>query len=359
MESNKRYMNVDIMKGILILSVVLGHSQSPGYRFIYLFHMSVFFMISGYLWNDKYVENKKNLLNMVKRKVHSLYRPFVLCNLFFLFLSIIMPKLFWHDYETGAGAITYLIKNIIKIFLLRGRTILSDTTWFLSVLFFISIIYGVLLYVGRKIKNQILLRILISFTALVIGGIFSYYKFNVWEIGTMFSSLSVFSFGNIIKMKEKQQARKNVSILVALLSFVGLLILLLINKQEIRLIENQYPNIFYFGIAAILGYIFIKQCSLLLIKNNFLKKMFIVLGKKSLYIMCIHMFAFKLVILVQSIVYKQSGDILSMYPTYDSSLGWWMVYTFVGVVVPLLYVFLYKKVRILLFDGVWNNEAKC
>lgn len=45
---------LDCMKGIAIILMVLGHA-GPKFvqvgRFISLFHMGLFFMISGYLWN--------------------------------------------------------------------------------------------------------------------------------------------------------------------------------------------------------------------------------------------------------------------------------------------------------------------
>ena len=42
---------IDIMKGLLIILMVAGHAQIPIHRFIYLFHMSAFFMITGWLFN--------------------------------------------------------------------------------------------------------------------------------------------------------------------------------------------------------------------------------------------------------------------------------------------------------------------
>lgn len=53
---SKRIEYIDFIKGICIFLMVLGHTRSPFTSFIYLFHMAVFFMVTGYLWNgDKYV----------------------------------------------------------------------------------------------------------------------------------------------------------------------------------------------------------------------------------------------------------------------------------------------------------------
>lgn len=38
---------VDILKGVLIIMVVLGHSYFEYSKYIYWFHMPVFFMLSG------------------------------------------------------------------------------------------------------------------------------------------------------------------------------------------------------------------------------------------------------------------------------------------------------------------------
>ena len=40
---------IDSMRGIGIVLMVLGHSGFPGTDFIYLFHMALFFMLSGRL----------------------------------------------------------------------------------------------------------------------------------------------------------------------------------------------------------------------------------------------------------------------------------------------------------------------
>ena len=51
---------IDISKGIGIILVVIGHvvsEQSIALRFIDLFHMPLFFIISGYLFNESNVRS--------------------------------------------------------------------------------------------------------------------------------------------------------------------------------------------------------------------------------------------------------------------------------------------------------------
>lgn len=49
-EENRKQW-VDILKGILIIMVVLGHSYFEYSKYIYWFHMPVFFMLSGYVFH--------------------------------------------------------------------------------------------------------------------------------------------------------------------------------------------------------------------------------------------------------------------------------------------------------------------
>ena len=58
MTMKKRVQYIDIAKGIGILLVVLGHNDLNAYhpmlhRFIYAFHMALFFFLSGIFFNPK------------------------------------------------------------------------------------------------------------------------------------------------------------------------------------------------------------------------------------------------------------------------------------------------------------------
>ncbi len=77
-----------IAKGIGIILVVVGHfipASSPGYwlsfrQFIYSFHMPLFFLLSGYLYNP----GKHSYTNLLKNKTKRLLYPFVTVAGFFL-----------------------------------------------------------------------------------------------------------------------------------------------------------------------------------------------------------------------------------------------------------------------------------
>ena len=64
-----RNVVIDCMKGILIILVVLGHTYNEFCNnFIYLFHVGLFFTLSGYCFNQKYTESFSSLMDIVQEK---------------------------------------------------------------------------------------------------------------------------------------------------------------------------------------------------------------------------------------------------------------------------------------------------
>lgn len=80
----------DMVKGIGIILMVLGHSGIPYYiyDFIYLFHMGLFFFVSGYFLKlPKDLDNVKwhqDYYCFFKKKLKALWLPFIEYGLFFL-----------------------------------------------------------------------------------------------------------------------------------------------------------------------------------------------------------------------------------------------------------------------------------
>lgn len=93
---------ISIAKGIGIILMVIGHSGCPSYmrNFIYMFHMPLFFIISGYCFKSYYLYNFKLF---AKKKFVGLYLPFVKYSVLFLILHNLFYKIGIYNSEFGRG----------------------------------------------------------------------------------------------------------------------------------------------------------------------------------------------------------------------------------------------------------------
>ena len=127
---NKRKEYIDIAKGIGLLLVAWAHSRGPYYYKIYLFHMPFFVLISGYLH-----KSETNTLLFIKKRLISLYVPFVFWNILTSFIR----------YCFGLIKGKSLLKLIPKVLLTIDKDgVFLGASWFLPSLLLISIAYKLL-----------------------------------------------------------------------------------------------------------------------------------------------------------------------------------------------------------------------
>lgn len=166
-----RNINIDIIKGIGIILMVGGHCGMPFTHFIYLFHMAIFFMASGYCFNESNSETMQDVLSFVKRKFKGLWFPYVLWTAVFSLLHNVFIKT--GIYSLDPWSISEIGKNIIKSFFLHGHTQLGSALWFISALMQIAVLYCCIDYVIKKVtvskKANLLLQGAVSIVFLVIG----------------------------------------------------------------------------------------------------------------------------------------------------------------------------------------------
>ena len=82
----ERNYTIDIIKAIGIVCMVMGHCECPIKHFIYLFHMAIFFIASGYCYKESYSYNLKSVSCCIKRKIVTLWFPYVLWNVIYSLL---------------------------------------------------------------------------------------------------------------------------------------------------------------------------------------------------------------------------------------------------------------------------------
>lgn len=150
----KQYFNeINIMRGMAVLCVVIGHSfnatDSPtilGFlkNFVYCFHMPAFFFISGFLVKEQDTDWSVKA-ERIKKKAKRLMVPY----LFLTLVSVCLKMIF------GVFARHPLNYNTLAVDVIIGRNNPNGGLWFLYALFIISAV-GILL---DKIDSRIMLAV--------------------------------------------------------------------------------------------------------------------------------------------------------------------------------------------------------
>ena len=150
---------LDSMRGIGIVLMVLGHSGFPGTDYIYLFHMALFFMLSGWFFSLR-----GGLVHFVRRKLLTLWLPFVaantvftVCNNLFLRLNILTADARIAEIPGNSVTAPVSIKDIIgrtvHWCVFDGGTQLGGAMWFIQALFQISLLYAVIEVLLQKLLH--------------------------------------------------------------------------------------------------------------------------------------------------------------------------------------------------------------
>ena len=91
----------DIMKGIGILAVIAGHSIKQvtcddilTWKFIYSFHLPMFFLIAGYFYKEN-----SNILNKIKADFKRLIIPYITTSFMFLIYQFLTNESFYSSYK--------------------------------------------------------------------------------------------------------------------------------------------------------------------------------------------------------------------------------------------------------------------
>ena len=193
---------IDSMRGIGIVLMVLGHSGYPGTDFIYLFHMALFFMLSGWLFSLR----------------GGPVLPFVLANTAFTVLNNLFLKLniLTSDeriLQVPGNAVTtpVTVKDVIgrtvHWCVFDGGTQLGGAMWFIQALFQVSILYALVEFILQRLlhgADTLLPQGLFSGVLLWLGWRCGLAGWNVWGLGIAASCYCLFYLGTVLRRTTRE-----------------------------------------------------------------------------------------------------------------------------------------------------------
>lgn len=291
----KRIIYIDIAKGWAIIFIVIGHtlvhSEHCGLilKFLYSFHVMLFFMLSGFTYKIK--ENEK-LIYFIKRKFIRILVPYFIWATLFLIPFLVFGSGVNENIGTTA---TFNIKecffNIIYGNGAYGALRQNSSLWFLPALFTIEIGYYFIIKVIDSLieKKKYIVVAGIVFLLILIGFITSEFLNIILPFGinTLLNIGYFFLLGYLLK-KVINVSFFNNFIFNLIIFTIGLLCAVLNNT--VMVIDYKYCNYFLMLVSALnlsLNVFYISR----VIKNN---KVLEYIGRNTMGILIFH----KLIILV-------------------------------------------------------------
>lgn len=291
----ERYNELDLMKGIGIILVYLGHSfnlkglvgnsiYSYLWNIIYSFHMPLFFLISGFLMNNgKEIQLKKYYIHKIKR----ILIPYFFINLIDFFPRTLFPNLVNSKFD------------IMRVFFYGTKI-----TWFIYTLFMIFMIFPFLeKYILKKDRYYLfgIILILVNYFK-----VFS--KIEIFSINVVVGYLLYFYIGYIIRPIYKNKVVNGVWNKNIIFLMFGVIFLVFSYK-------SFYLNYFNSIIFALMGILLTLNISLRIKKGNSIYDILKFIGINSLTFYLIEGFitVFYRVVLIKIIPIEQGEIFVSIF----------------------------------------------
>lgn len=279
MQKKEYFSWIDILKGLGIILVILGHLRVSYdvLNYIYLFHMPLFFFISGYLMN---VKKYDSLYQLIKKKSKTLLIPYLTLSV----VSIIVYSIIGESDIDISQAFQSLIEGK------RNEIYYNVPLWFLTGLFVVEVVYYIL---KKNVRNDVILLILIiiiNFIAVVYLNVIENPNW-IWSIDTAFYYLLYYQLGNLFKIyiKDIRWSLNKILMGAVLLICVSFNIILLISPDQIQFVYSYIHAkkeflFIWLIICAISGIVTYIALSMFIKNSNTLEY----IGKNSLIIFALH-----------------------------------------------------------------------
>lgn len=345
--------SITLAKAIGIILMVIGHSGCYVrlHNFIYMFHMPLFFFVSGFCFKEMYLNRGGHF---IKRRIDGLYIPFVKWNILFILLHNTFYTLDIYNSETYFFSHSHLYtlqEIVIHIYNIVIRMYDSEQLlggfWFLKVLLHGSIISLLVIKYIRNIRISALVIFVVVLLTKITGlhipyfgvGHLSFLGAFLFVIGYIFAKYNIHTF----------------SYKVILFSFFIIFTSSFIWYSEMG--KCTISSIVPYTLTAILGIwtIYSLCCKLTMSgKDSFCFKILRFIGENTLEVLTWHFVCFKIVSLIIIYIYDLPHIKLAAFPVIIeyAENGWWGVYAFIGLFVPLIVCFFRSRIQ-----KMWNYNG--
>lgn len=342
-ESVVRLEWMDILRGLLILSVVIGHATGAFNRYIYQFHMGAFFVVSGYTANPE----RRSVSRTIYHRFCTTYLPLLSAVVLFAGISFVLSKTGLYSFFFAESSVYIGFKGILREFLLRG----SVWAWWLGAAWFVLVLFG------ASVVNRVVLKLFddrYGVPYFLLSAVIFLYGYSLSKSGglafaadLMLIAQGYIMLGTLAKKflgakigKEKLVLQILGLVVTGALMFVATKLSLSMDLSARRL---NFPLVDV--LLSVNGLAFCYFAAALIGRGKLLKKLLSFLGKNTLPIVFFHFVGFKLGYGILYLCKIVPGSYFQNFtPTTEIGNAWWWLLTLVSVGASLATWFLMMKI---------------
>lgn len=354
-----------ILKAIAIILVVIAHSAAPAYlsNFAYMIGVPAFFVLSGYFFK---LDNLDNTSDFVIRRTKTLYLPFIKWGVFFLILHNLFFEIGFlsESYGNAQGGVTHpynwtqAAQHLWSmVFNMSGYDpFMAGAFWFFRALFLANIAFIFLFKATRRLGKlktstlQVVSVIALAFLLALWQAAMGLHITGVAQGGYReLMGIVLLGIGFLLRRADETPDSSiwHNPIIMLAASSVVLMILTIVYPISMAAKPGSVLSVPILTVAGTAAFIWLRGLSefILQLPDKYTQWLQIT-GENSLYIFVFHLLAFKVASMIKVGVYQLDWAMVGGHPVVQHELGdgFWLLYIFVGVVLPILPVWIWKKI---------------
>lgn len=354
-----------ILKAIAIILVVIAHSAAPAYlsNFAYMVGVPAFFVLSGYFFK---LDNLDKTSDFVIRRTKTLYLPFIKWGVFFLILHNLFFEVGFlsESYGNAQGGVTHpynwtqAAQHLWSmVFNMSGYDpFMAGAFWFFRALFLANIAFTFLFKATRQLGKfktstlQVVSVIVLAFLLALWQASMGLHITGVAQGGYReLMGIVLLGIGFLLRRADETPDSSiwHNPIIMLAASSVVLMILTFVYPISMAAKPGSVLSVPILTVAGTAAFIWLRGLSefILQLPEKYTQWLQIT-GENSLYIFVFHLLAFKVASMIKVGVYQLDWAMVGGHPVVQHELGdgFWLLYIFVGVVLPILPVWIWKKI---------------
>lgn len=292
----KRIEWIDIARGIAILFVIIGHSlgnyiSSYFANLIYVFHLPIFFILSGYLYHkkDKRKFLKSSYFNLIMPYIATVVISLALYSIYLIHNNSIIAPSRIRSYKEYLISVLYGAGSPVKLPFMHYQITAIGAIWFLLAFFIGTQLFNCVMSINIS-KNNLIIKGIIIAVLTFMGTYLQTYIYLPWSLNAALFSQSFFYAGYVIRKFSFLNYKGKLPVFISIVIWIMTATLGLFGLDNV-----SFPNV-YIGIVGGIasGYAVIRFSMFLDRKWNGrifkkLKSTLCFYGAESLSIFCFHL----------------------------------------------------------------------